>query len=311
MAIIGVPAINAPGIAVDLTRSLPVRDPSLVGVANSGVRWLSEFAFPWCYPGGSPIGRPNAGAPANGATVYDMAERANGSVSYTAGTITYAGGGIDLTNSQSTGVAGAARNAGLILPASVLSDIWTPYGGKSQRYLFSTWVKLPTLANWNSTGTLLSMAGDLAYNTGSPSLFVLSQQTGGILNLRRQIALNTYDTTNALNLIPASADYGSVVQLGVWRTDTQQGLRLRSANGTITVTSAVGSDNTQDFSANTFCVGRNGASFGGASATAVLTALSGVRVYRAYMENLARSGRDPVTVLDAAYAAVVARNPFS
>ena len=311
MAVIGVPTITAPGIPVDLTRSLPARDPALVGVANNGVRFLCDLAFPWSYPGGSPVGRPDAAAPANGAVVYDVAERANASVLISAGSLAYAGGGFDFTNSQAVGTAGTAgRDCGIVIPASVLADIWTAYGGASQQFLFSMWVKLPSLANWNASATLLSMAGDLSY-TSSPSLFVLAQLTGGYLQFRRQTAAGAYDVTNVMAITPAPADYGSVVQLSVWRNAAGQGMRLKSANGTILVTKAVGADNTQNFSANTLTVGRNGAAFGGASATATLTALSGVRIYRAYMENLARSGRDPVTVLDAAYAAVMARNPFS
>lgn len=309
MAIIGVPAISAPGIPVDTSRALPVRDPAMAGASNNGVRAIFDLAFPWCYPGGSPIGRPDPAAPANGAVIYDMAERANGSIAVPAGTISYAGGGIDFTNSQVTGV-GATLDAGLIFPASVLADIWTAFGGSSQQYLFSMWCKLPSAANWNASATLQSMAGDKPYMTAA-SLFTLAQLASGQqIQVRRQTAAATYDTTNQLAITPNAADYGSVVQLAHWRNASGQFLRLRSPNGTILATRAVGADNTQNFSGNTFCVGRNGQSFGGAG-VGVLTAMSGFRVYRAYMENLARSGRDPVAALDAAYAAITARNPFS
>lgn len=307
MAFIGIPTINAPGIPVDLSRPLPVRDPALVGVANSGVRFMADAAFPWCYPGGSPTGRPDAGDPANGAVIQDMAERANGSFALPAAGTTYAGGGFDFTSS--TALTGS-RNVGIIMPASVLADLWTSYGGASQQYLFSAWVKLPTAANWNNNANLLSIAGDLSYLSAA-SLFILTMQNGGTLHVRRQTSAGNYDVTNALTLTPASADYGSVVQISVWRNASGQGLRLRSANGTIVVTRAAGADNTQNFSANPFTVGRNGASFAGASPTSTLTALTGFRVYRTMMENLARSGRDPIAVQDAAYTAVTARGVFS
>jgi len=310
MAVIGVPVINAPGIPVDLARALPARDPVLVGVPNNGVRFLADTAFPWCYPGGSPTGRPDADDPADGAVIYDMSGNANGTFVEKAGVITYSGGGFDLTNSQAVSSPNSSRNAGIVMPASVLADLWAAYGGASQRYLFSMWVKLPSLANWNPNAVVLTMAGDRQY-VSAPSLFTLHQATGGQLQVRRQTGAGAFDSTNQLTLTPASADYGSVVQISHWRTATQQGLRLRSANGTITRTAGAGAANTEDFSANEFCIGRAGAAFTGSTVTGVNTAFSGVRVYRAMMENLARSGRDPITVLDAAYAAVTARGLFS
>lgn len=307
MAFTGVPTITAPGIPEDVSRSLPARDASLVGVANDGVRFMADAAFPWCYPGGPLDGRPAAGTPTNGAVIYDMAEQADGSFALPASGVTYAGGGFDFTNS--TALTGS-RDVGIIMPASVLADLWTAYGGASQQFLFSMWVKLPTLANWNASASLLSMAGDLPL-TAQPSLFIVTQRSGGVIDVRRQVSSGTSDTGNPLVITPASGDYGSVVQIGVWRTASQQGLRLRSANGIRLTTAAAGAANTQNFSGNTFCVGRNGASYAGASPTTTLTALSGFRVYRTMMENLARSGRDPVAVLDAAYTAVTARGLYS
>jgi hypothetical protein len=307
MAVIGVPVINAAGIPEDVSRTLPSRDPILSGVANEGVRFMADLAFPWCYPGGAPSGRPAAGNPLNGATITDMAEQLDGSLLMPAGSITYQGGGFSFTNCEAlTG----SRNAGLSLPASVLADLWTAYGGNSQHYLFTAWVRLPTLANWNASGALLSIAGDLSYLTGA-SLFILAQKSGGTLEVRRQTSAGNYDVTNVLTLTPDTGDYGGVVQITVWRNAAGQGLRLKSENGTILVTRAVGSANTENFSANTFTVGRNGAAFPGASATTTLPSLSGFRVFRVIMENLARSGRDPITVADADYTAVTARAVFS
>lgn len=307
MAVIGRSVIKAVGIPEDVLRPRLVRDPTLVGVSDDGVRFLADAAFPWCYPGGALTGRPAAGAPADSAVIYEMNERTNGSFSNPAGGVTYAGGGFDLTNCLAlTG----SRNVGIVMPATVLSDIWTTFGGNSQQYLFEGWFKLPTLANWNASGALLSIAGDLSYLTGA-SLFILTMKAGGTIEVRRQVSAGGYDVTNVLNITPTSGDYGSVVQLGVWRNASGQGLRLRSANGFVLDTAAVGPDNTQNFSANPFIVGRNGASFPGASPTTALTALTDFRVYRAMMENLARSARNPITVLDATYTAVTGRSVFS
>lgn len=300
MAAIGIPTINAPNIPEDVSRPLPARDATLKGVLNSGVRFFFDLAFPWCYPGGALVGRPAAGAPSNGATVQDMSEHANGNIAEPAGAIDYAGGGIDLTNGQNA-------PAGVIAPAAALADIATAYAGKVQRYLVVGYVKLPTSANWNASGTILTIMGEGSYSTGA-SLISISQNSGGTLQLRRQTAAGVAETIGSLT--PAAGDYGSVVQIAAWRNDAGQGFRLKSANGAVLVTAAVGADNTQDFSAKQFCWGRPNA-FTGVSSTAALTALSGFRVFRGWIENLARSGRDPVTVLDADWAREVTRAAFS
>jgi len=302
MAVIGIPTITAPGIPADASRPLPTRDPLLSGVANSGVRFLADLAFPWCYPGGDPATRPAAGAPSNGALVRDVAELANGSVALPAGSIGFAGGGLDMTNVQIN----SNTPAGIVIPASVAADIATAYGGKVQRFLVATYVKLPLLADWTS-GTF-SFLGDKTFNAG-PSLIAINEAAAGALNLRRQNGAGTADN---ISITPAAADYGSVAQVAAYRTDTGIGFRLRSAAGTVLQTAAVGADNNQAFGTNVINLGYSTA-FPGGLGGAVMTvgALKGLRVYRAFIENLARSGRDPVAVLDADWARQQARGLFS
>jgi len=301
MATTGVPIITAPGIPADASRPLPSRDPLLAGVANSGVRFLADLAFPWCYPGGEPANRPAAGAPGNGAVVRDIAEQANASVAFSGGTIAYAGGGFDLSNAQVS----STLQAGIVLPASILADISTAFGGKAQRFLFAMYLKLPLLADWAAGN--LSIAGDKIFSS-APSLIAVNEAGGGTLNLRRQSGAGTADS---LTLTPNVGDYGTVVQLAVWRSDTGIGLRLRSPNGTLLQAAAVGADNNQAFGTNTMTLGYCTAFTGGlGGAVTTLPALR-LRIYRAFMENLARSGRDPVAVLDADYTRQQARALFS
>lgn len=308
MAIVGVPTINAPGVPVDTTRPFPYKDNVLRSAGNASVRFLADLAFPLCYPGGLPTGRPAAGNPIDGSVIYDVASRGDGSVIIPAGSLTYAGGGFDFTNAQ--GLTGS-RNCGIAMPASVLADIWTAYSGASQQYLFTMWVKLPSLANWNNSTTLVSIAGDLSYLAGA-SLFIVAQKQGGLIEVRRQTSASNYDVTNVLTATPNSDQYGNVVQIAVWRNASGQGLSITGGAGApVIVTTAAGSDNTQNFSANQFFLGRNGSSFMAGSPTAVLSCFSGMRVYRAMMENLARSGRDPLTVINSEYADVTSRAVFS
>lgn len=309
MSIIGVPNLKASGVSEDTSRPKRWRDLLLKDVQNDGVRFAFDLAFPYSYPGGAPIGRPAAAAPVAGATVGDISDHANGSAAVaTAGGIAYVGGGFDFTNSAAS--SGGTLDQGVMAPASALADIFAPFGGKSQRYLACLYCKLPALADWNATGTILSFFGDKSYST-SPSLFILAMVNGGLLQVRRQTGANAYDTVAPTGILPAAGDYGTVVQIAHWRSDAGQGLRLRSANGIVIGTRAMGADNTQDFSANAMCFGRNAGSFAGTSYQTVLPALKGFRVYRGFVENLARSGRDPVTVLDADYMRTMARGIFS
>ncbi len=54
MAYSGVSTIQLPGVPANASNPLPWRDPTLKGVANSGVRFMFDLAFPWSYPGGAP-----------------------------------------------------------------------------------------------------------------------------------------------------------------------------------------------------------------------------------------------------------------
>ncbi|MGE4321914.1 MAG: hypothetical protein AB7E60_02670, partial [Sphingobium sp.] len=289
MTLIGVPTIKAPGIASDPSRPFPIRDPLLRDVQNSGVRFLFDLAFPWCYPGGDPDGRPAPTAPVNGALVYDMSEHADGSVSIGGsdpGAITYAGGGFDLTNSSTSG----SVDAGVVAPASVLADIWAPYNGASQRFLVSGFVKLPTAANWDSGSGLISFVADKQYNN-SASLLVLAFTRGapGAIQFRRQTAAGVAQTVG--DVVAEAEDFGTVCQFGAWRNADSQGLMLKSLTSgrpAKVVTTDAGVNNTVDFSANTLVFGRPAAWPG--ETNGIYSQFSGVRIQRGAVENLARSG---------------------
>ncbi len=298
-----VPIITAPGIPTDPSRPLPVRDPLLTD-SNGGVRFLFDVAFPWCFPGGPKNGRPAAAAPANGAPIYDMAERANGTVQIGtggAGTLLYAGGGFDFTAAVNGG-----QDVGIVAPSSVLADIYAAVGGNSQSVLICMYLKVLTSARWATGSGIISVMGDRSYQS-SPSLALIGMVPGtpGKYEVRRQIA-GGFDG----NSVTAEAeDLGTVCQLAFWRNAAGQGMRIRSltsGKAAKIATKVAGAAGNQDFSAIPFTFGRpNAFSLGTAGAW------DGHRVYRGFIENLARSGRDPAAVLDADFARQVARNLFS
>lgn len=296
--------LRSPVSTGDASLPLAVRDALLRDVPNDGVRFGADLAFGWSYPGGPYASRPAPGAPANGAVVYDVAERANASVVLRSGQVVgYAGGGFDFSSLTD-------NSSYLSIPASVAADLYTPFSGASQRYLFCAYLKLPALADWNTDSVVAPFVHWSAapFNTPSTDLFTLSQTSGatkGII-LHRQTA---GATAQSLSLVPAGGDYGSNAQLAVYRTATATGLRLRTANGTILATAAQGADNSGDFSALTGRLGV-GSAFWRSPLSAQVNAAKW-RLGRAFVENLARSGRDPITVLDDDYARVVARGVFS
>jgi len=268
------------------------RDPLLDG-DNSGVRFAFDLAFPWCYVGG---------APANSALVKDVAEIASGSVVLASGqTISSAGNGFDFS-------AITASLSYLAVPANVASDIYNQTSG-NQYFLAATYVKLPSQADWNATG---SVAPFFTWGTGSgdysssASLCMMAQQTGGVLSARRQTSVGA---VAQLSITVPTSDYGQVAQIAIWRNGTEYAMRLKTANNTTKSSTSVGSANSADFSAT---VGKFGIGQGFAHNTiSGSTTYQKWRLYRGWVENLVRSGRDPETVLNADWTRTASRAVFS
>lgn len=292
--------LRSPLATADTSLPPGVLDPLVRGAANDGVRFIADLAFGYCYPGGNPIGRPAPGSPAQGAVVYDAAEKANASFVLASGqTVSYSGGGFDFS-------ALTDRGSYLAIPASVAADLYAAFAGVSQRYVACLYVRLPSLADWNTDSNMAPFLhwSASAFNTPSTDLFTLGQTSGASkgIQLFRQTA---GATAAALNVTPASADYGLLGQIGTWKTETQMGLRLRTVNGIQILTSATVTQNSGDFSALTGKLGVGTAFWRspiGVQANSVKW-----RLHRAWIENLARSGRDPIAVLDADWARVQAR----
>lgn len=265
------------------------RDQLLFG-ANNGVLSLFDIANSYCYD--------QTTAVANAKAVTNINESGNnGSLVIPSGqTLTIGGNGVvfDAVTAQNTYVNGHAAAA---------SNIWGA-GSGSQYFLYCLYLRLPTLANWNSSGVLEAMmqfAADTASYQTVADLLLIAQGGSGVLSFRRQKAAGSTDN---LTITPVSGDYGNVVQLAFWRNASGQTARLKSANGTISATGAVSTNNTQDFSACTQKVGHVGTFVGSANAVKW-------RYYRSFIENLTTSGRDPATVLDADYTRTIARGVFS
>jgi hypothetical protein len=145
-------------------------------------------------------------------------------------------------------------------------------------------------------GSAESFFGDRD-DTAATSLFSVGMNAPGSVAggfaLRRQTAAGV-----VRSLALAAAEGGVLAQIAVYRTASVFALRYKSATQTMLVVDPVGtgSDNTQDFSANQIALGRPNAF---RNTTGFNTRFIGFRAYRTFIENLSRSGRDPMAVLDA------------
>lgn len=272
------------------------RDPLLSG-DNDGVRFLFDAAFPWCYAGG---------APANGALVRDIAEKADGQFVLSSGqTVGFSGNGFDFSTLTIAENAVGDENH-VKAPASVWADI-----AAQQYFLFCIYVKMPVESDFNTSSGIYpffaSSNSDAGFQSVADPLTVAQRYQSGLkrIDFRRQTGINA---ASQLTVDPTN-HYGKFCQIAYWRNASGAGARVKSSGGTTSTTGAVGDNNSENISA---CEPRFGS-------VAPFTFYAGeahrkarnYRLYRGFIENLARSGRDPQAVLDADYDRTVARGVFT
>ncbi|CAI0694311.1 Uncharacterised protein [Serratia fonticola] len=295
----GAYVFNTPFYSQNTDLDFAVRDPIMRNVNNKGVRFIADIGFGFSYPGGAIDTRPPAANPNNGQTIFDLAEVGDGSSVVTGGqTIVYSGGGFDYSNIT-------AHNNYLGIPASVAADIYAAFNGKSQQFMVIAYFKLPKKADWNGASAIAPM---LSWATGNasaanPDLVTIGQNvTQYRLSAIRQTAGSTLVETNiAMN----DADFGVLGQVTYWRNASGVGLSLKTVRARTTVTGGAGADNTGNFSAQPGKLG-----IGNSYWSPLVTESKGAvkfKAYRIIVENLARSGRDPLTVADTDFAYIQKR----
>lgn len=309
--------LRTPYPVADPGFDLLLRDQLLKG-ANDGVRYLYDAELPWCYPAGPQAGRPAPGAPADGAALRDISEHGDGVFRKAAGqTVGFAGPGFELK-----GVTG--RGCYIEIPAAANADLFAaaPAGaavpGASQQWLESHLMIWPDMSGWtgHSTGvyaplwcTAGSDANLAAYYATTPERVWMGLKADGSVQPTFQLSLGTTAGTNfvQLNMGSATANVhrGKLTQVAAWRTvGGAIGIRLKSAAGTSILTGTAAA-NTVDYSASRTKVGVTPNAQWEASGMNLSSAPW--RLYRGFIENLARSGRDPIVVLDADWARVQTR----
>lgn len=272
-------------------------DPDLITLRNDmvlegdkdGVSYLFDFSNPLSFAGSNPV--------VDEEPVNDLAEASGpGHINvHNLDVIAFTGGGLDFSALEGT-------NSFFRLAADSLAPLFS-----AQRFLVMLYVKLPTQADWNTGGTIapfLSGSSTTGYSNG-PELITIAQQSGGILTSRRQTASAT---ATQLNLTVPAGAYGQLAQITFARTDAGTKLRLRTSSTDTSATDAVGSNNTQDFTAVQHSLGP-GPSFW--PAVTNRTAVANWKAYRGLFENLAVSGRDPDEVANADWQRIVEGGSFS
>lgn len=252
---------------------------------------------------GSVAGWPSQAAPLITDPVPDVSGNGNGEMAITSGqTLAFAGGGFDF--------AGVTADNEVIKAPACLSAI---HAGL-QYFMVASWLKLPVQADWSTSAFIApffcTTDTEGGYSSTEADLLTLAQSSssGGSLTARRQTALGTVEQTS---LVMPTGYFGLVSQVAFWRNASGVGLRIKSSAGTLVATGAASVANAADFSAKRPQWGVTKSWFDPSGARPNHEDAVNFRLYRGWIEDLAASGRDPVTVLDADYARTVARDVYS
>lgn len=285
--------------AVILTLGQAVTDPTgliklnrdqLLDGDNDGVLFLCDLAREYTWDGSTPT---------NGAEVGDISETGDGQWSIESGAvISIAGNGMDLTSNE------AGRTACIQAPATVSAALYDS-GSSLQHWMVGMYVKLPASGSWWSSGTvgpLVKFAADNYTNGAEHFMVALSNIPG--MQIRRGLSTGAVEITTLSGGATITPHQGIITQVIAYRTASGTFIRLRSSGGTTGTSTAAAAANNQNFSALQ-------AQFGSGGGAWTLHGAGAPRIYRVWIEDLAVSGRNPLTVADEDYTRTIARNVFS
>jgi hypothetical protein len=282
-------SITVPGVSADVSKPMRKRD-ALVRGDNDGVRFLFDIAFRWCYEAGTAV--------ASGKPVKDMAERNNSQLVLRDGnqSVALVGNGLDFSESTLPGNF-------IQIPAAVWADL-----AADQEFLICMYLTPPIASDFpSSLKSIMQGSQGLNSYVNEPDICLIAL-TGTTFSIRRQTAINAVSTLT-LGLAGAAA-YGVFSQLAVWRTATEYGARLKTATGQVVTTAAAGAKNTANIAAASGAMGVARGFWTNSALTTDERKSVKFKLHRGFVENLHRSGRDPVDLLDADWARTIARNVF-
>lgn len=305
-----VPTLTSPSLPVNGIATGQARDPVARGLPAGAMRFLFDLDFSWCYPGGPMQGRPAPSSPADEQVIYDIGERENGKYERQGATpsANYAGGGFDFAPVSRTPF-------GVKAPATAWASI---HSAANRYFLWCGYYRLPSSGDWKASngnfpifesseanGTYITQVDPLV-------IFQITPTVGNPRLIARRQVLVGASTANAsvLELTPTADYFGQLCQISYWRNAAGQGFRMKSGLAETSAAAAVGTETALNFSATRPTWGRSPTPDNGNMNTEDQAA-SNYRVYRGWLEDLSLSGRDPLTVLNADWARVIARKTAS
>jgi len=285
-------------VVIHTDREAPPGSPALVRDAllrdsNGGVGFLYDFGHRYGWPSGV--------APVDGDVVPDISETADGAVDIFSGqAVSLIGGGMAFNSVTSKPVE-------VTIPANFAADIWD--GGEGdQHFLVCVYLRLLTESDWPATGTrpvICWTATSQGYVGPEVDLLTMGFWTSGgndYLTSRRQLDGGTDVDTRFFNI---SGHYGRIGQLAFWRNGSGARLRWRDSLGVLSDSRADEGNNTGDFSAKLGHLGVTQSLWGLSNPDQ--HANTNFRIFRAFGENVAKSGRDPEEVADVDYERNIGR----
>lgn len=296
--------LQSPGAVTYAPDDFAELDP-IMNNSNGAFRFVVDTAYPRCYPGGDPNTRSAAGAPADGAVLYDSANRADGAFRKASGqTVTYAGGGFALS-------AVTARGCYIEAPASVNADIYTaaPAGsdnvGGTQAWAECLYIIMPNPTTWTGVTAgksypIHASVTESYYGNGAERCWI-GIKTDGTMEIIFQQSVGGTINTNfkaiQIGSVDTSVHYGLLTQIVIYRkADGTCGVRLKSSAGTTTPSTITTTANTADYSARVTRLGVTSNTTWPASGMNL--SATKFRLFRWWIANLNRKAFDPITKAD-------------
>lgn len=268
--------------------------------ANGGVRAIFDLDVDGSYPG--PGALTPAVAPLDGQTIYNIAHHIAENLTFEspANQVAYAGGGFDFS-----GV--TAKRHEIVFPASALADIISG----QQYFSLIMYVKLPIIADWFTDSGNAPLCCTTSHVNGYAAendlLTIVMRNGGGLAYFRQTTALNA--SQNAILTMTTASDTAGFTQIHYWRNVVNTGFVVRNANETKSSILATTPKNSLSLTGKQLRMGVTSSLWDFVKPSS--QAANNFKIYRAVLENLEVSGRDPQAVANADYARVLARNKFN
>ena len=261
---------------------------------SAAFRCRLDPGFTFSYPGGTLTGRAAPVAPVNGQTIYDVAQRNNGTFNLKSGdAVGFSNGGFDFSTINQLG-------SGMVMPNDTLASI---YAASHAYFALLMYIRLPTAANWFTAGVNgylpLFKTSANGFNTQADLLSIVFPGTGtNRISFMRQNATPALGNVDNLSINTNAPCQGAVCQIAFVRTASGQTALVRpvATGGTLqTATAAVGAENPNNYGGNSPQFGPGNAFAGWATGAGSTQSGSSYKLYDATIMDLTAGGNPLAT----------------